>query len=207
MSIVLHAVSGSPGSWKVWLTLEHKKIPYRIEFLSYDAGDNQKPAFLALNPRGQVPVLVDGKFVLSESGAIVEYLEEKWPEPRLLPGDARERARVRQLALDAHFYFETAFRNIQPSANERVPAADRVKKLMDELALIERELTGDFRAGSQVTLADFTLYPMLALMRRLAGRFEIKQLTEAIGPRTGGWMKRIETLPYFDRTYPPHWRA
>ena len=207
MSIVLHAVSGSPGSWKVWLTLEHKKIPYRIEFLSYDAGDNQKPAFLALNPRGQVPVLVDGNFILSESGAIVEYLEEKWPEPRLLRGDARERARIRQLALDAHFYFETAFRKIQPSANERIPAADRVRKLVDELALIERELTGDFRAGGQVTLADFTLYPMLALMRRLADRFEIKQLTQAIGPRTAGWMKRIETLPYFDRTYPPHWRT
>ena len=206
MSIVLYGMSGSPASWKVWLTLEHKKIPHQIEIISYDAGDTRSAKFLALNPRGQVPVLVDGDFVLCESGAIVEYLEEKWPEPRLLPGGARERARVRQLVLDSHFYFDTAFRNIEPSGDEKGPSPERIKKLADEVVWIERALTGDYLAGSQLTLADFTLYPMLALMRRLAGRFEIKPLLEALGPRTAAWMKRIETLPYYQRTYPPHWK-
>ena len=67
--------------------------------LSFAAGDTRKPEFVALNPRHRVPTIVDGDFVLYESNAIVEYLDEAYPgrgQP-LFPGDARNRALVRRL--------------------------------------------------------------------------------------------------------------
>ncbi len=79
MSLVLYYGSGSPYAWRVQLALEHKALPYELKVLSFSAGDTRKPEFIALNPRHRVPVLVDGDFVLYESNAIVEYLDEAYP--------------------------------------------------------------------------------------------------------------------------------
>lgn len=79
MSIILYYGSGSPYAWRVQLALEHKALPYERKVLSFSAGDTRKPDFLALNPRHRVPVLVDADFVLYESNAIVEYLDEAYP--------------------------------------------------------------------------------------------------------------------------------
>src|SRR5215213_11956946 len=64
MTTTLHYASGSPYAWRVWLSLEHKGVPYELKTLSFDAGDLKTPAFLALNPRHRVPVLVDDGFAL-----------------------------------------------------------------------------------------------------------------------------------------------
>ena len=79
---LLYYGSGSPYAWRVQLALEHKALPYERKVLSFSAGDTRKPEFLALNPRHRVPVLVDGDFVLYESNAIVEYLDEAYPATR-----------------------------------------------------------------------------------------------------------------------------
>ncbi len=76
MALTLYYLSGSPYAWRVWLALEHKGFPYQLRTMSYDAGDFQKPEFAALDPRRRVPVIDDGGFVLYESAAIVEYLDE-----------------------------------------------------------------------------------------------------------------------------------
>ena len=110
MSIVLYYGSGSPFAWRVQLALEHKALPYERKVLSFAAGDTRKPEFLALNPRHRVPVLVDGDFVLYESNAIVEYLEEAYPATGapLFPGDTRTRALTRRLILEVDNYFDEA---------------------------------------------------------------------------------------------------
>ena len=99
MAIILYYGSGSPYAWRVQLALEHKALPYERKVLSFSAGDTRKPEFLALNPRHRVPVIVDDDFVLYESNAIVEYLDEAYPATGapLFPGDARTRALVRRL--------------------------------------------------------------------------------------------------------------
>ena len=91
MTIVFYYGSGSPYAWKVHFALEHKALPYERKVLSFSAGDTKKPEFLALNPRGQVPTIDDDGFVLYESNAIVEYLDEAYPGcgSPLFPGDAR----------------------------------------------------------------------------------------------------------------------
>ena len=106
MALAFYYASGSPYAWRVWLALEHKGIPYERKTLSFDAGDLKTPEFAALNPRRKVPVIVDEGFALYESGAIVEYLEDKRPgEPRLFSADLRQRALQRRMVREADQYF------------------------------------------------------------------------------------------------------
>src|ERR1043166_8931830 len=109
MSIRLYHGAGSPYGWRVWLALEHKNLSYDLRTLSFSDGDLKKPEFLALNPRGKVPVLVDDGFVLYESAAILEYLEDRYRDaPTLLSPDAQTRALARRLAHEADTYFAAA---------------------------------------------------------------------------------------------------
>ena len=103
MALEFYYLSGSPFSWKVWLALEHKQIPYDLRVLSADAGDLKQPAFLAISPHGKVPAIADGGFTLYESSAIVEYLEDAYAghgHP-LWPRDVRARAAARRIAAEA----------------------------------------------------------------------------------------------------------
>lgn len=211
MAIIFYAGSGSTPSWKVWLSLEYKQIPYEVRLLSFQAREHKAPAFLAVNPRGRVPTITDGDFTLWESTAIVEYLEETWPERPLLRGDARQRARLRRIALEADLYLDAAVRDMRrgvlpapgevqdPALHEKGRAAATV-----ELERLETDVRGPFFAGEEPSLADFAVYPLLAMMRRLTIRFETQPV--ATGARLTALMARVEALPGFDRTYPPHWR-
>ena len=108
MAVTFYYGSGSPYAWKVWLALEHKTIPYELKLLSFDRGDTKAPAFRALNPRGTVPTITDGKVTLWESNAIVEYLEERYREKPLLPTDLAARATIRRIAAEADNYLAPA---------------------------------------------------------------------------------------------------
>lgn len=213
MALTFYAGSGSPPTWTVWLVLEHKTISYKLDMLSFQAGDLKKPAFLEKNPRGKVPTIDDDGFALFESSAICEYLEERFPERPLLPGDARQRATVRRLCAEAQLYiaeagedfFDLTLYGIRNGTAEEIDDARR--DLGDELARWEAPIQGDYLMGDTLTLADLTLYPRVAMLRRLDQRKPELRAGELIGPRLGAWMKRIEALPYYDRTYPPHWRT
>src|SRR5690242_13226555 len=102
--LTFYAGSGSPFAWRVWLTLEHKQVPYQLRMLSFSAGDLKKPEFLAINPRGMVPAIADEGLALWESAAIVEYLEDRHPEPPVFPRDLGARANVRRIIREADEY-------------------------------------------------------------------------------------------------------
>src|SRR4029077_106515 len=123
MSITLYYGSGSPFAWRAQFALEHKALPYERKVLSFSAGDTRKPEFLALNPRHRVPVIVDGDFVLFESNAIVEYLEDAYPASgaRLFPGDARTRALARRLVMEIDSYFDEAIDPLTTQAFGKKP--------------------------------------------------------------------------------------
>ena len=212
MSIVFYAGSGSTPSWKVWLSLEHKQLPYELKLLSFSAGETRAPAFLAVNPRGRVPTLVDGDFALWESTAIIEYLEDRYPERPILPRDARERGRVRRIMMEADFELDAAMDDMA-RATFRAPGGARDAALLERgrtaalafIARLEDDVRGPFVAGAEPGMADFTIYPMLAMIRRTAARFDAGQIP--FGPQVAAWMQQVEALPYFERTYPPHWRS
>lgn len=80
---------------KVRVTLAEKSLQWESHHLDLRAGDQQKPEYLKLNPRGVVPTLVDNGRVVRESTVIMEYLDDQYPEPRLRPADSYVRAQMR----------------------------------------------------------------------------------------------------------------
>ncbi|KAH7695939.1 hypothetical protein AAVH_36996 [Aphelenchoides avenae] len=157
----------SSCTWRVRISLIWKGIDY--EYISVD--DPKSEAYLELNPCGKIPTLIlDGK-VFIESLAILEFLEEKFPDKRsLLPGNAEQRAHIRSLALQV-------IANIQPLQN---PA---VVKCLDEskqaewprhwievgFDALEKQLArsaGKYCVGDSVTLADVCLVPQVQNARR-----------------------------------------
>ncbi|HYC37346.1 MAG TPA: glutathione S-transferase family protein [Usitatibacter sp.] len=215
MAIDFYHGHGSPYGWRVWLALEMKQLDYNLKILSFASNDTEKPEFVAINPRHKVPTIVDAGFALWESSAIVEYLDERYASGgRLFPGDARQRARIRRLAREAELYFGNE--GIDPITDEyfgkqgAAPDMEKVEKararVKQELDHFARELEGDYLAGDTLSAADFALYPCIGFLKRITFRKPDTQLTGLIPGSIAAWARRIESLPYFDKTIPEHWR-
>jgi glutathione S-transferase len=215
MAITFYHGHGSPYSWRVWLALEHLGIPYELRILSFSDKDQMKPEFLAVNPRHQVPAITDGGFALWESLAILEYLDERdGGARRLYPGTAQERARIRRLVREDEEHldgkgltpvYEELYLKPEPPDAARLDAGR--SKLAEELDYFGRELRGAFLAGDAPTAADFVLYPDVAYVKRIGAKKPESQLAGILPAPIAQWAARIEALPYFEKTFPPHWRA
>jgi glutathione S-transferase len=214
MGITLYYGSGSPYAWRVQLALEHKALPYELKVISFAAGDTRKPEFLALNPRHRVPVLVEDDFVLYESSAIVEYLDEAYPGrgAPLFPGDARTRAIARRMICEVDEDFDAALDPLTTQAFSKKPEerdakaiTDSRKALVEELALFTRSMRGDYLAGP-LSAADYALYTLLAFVWRSEIKLPDLDADGMLTPQLARWKARIEALPYFEKTIPPHWR-
>jgi maleylpyruvate isomerase len=171
----------STATWRVRIGLEYKNIAYEYEPVNILKGDGEQNSeeYIAKNPMRQVPLLeieAEGQTArLAQSVAILEYLEERFPEPRLLPPDPLLRARARQLA-------EMVNSGIQPLQNNRVQRVVRDVHKGDEmvwvhfwlgrgLAALEAETAetaGRFSIGDRVTLPDLFLVPQLYFARRFS---------------------------------------
>jgi maleylpyruvate isomerase len=169
----------SSSAWRVRIALHLKAIPFERRAVNLLSGEQRAPEFLAMNPLAQVPVLAipaDPPQVLTQSMAILGYLEERFPAPLLLPPGESSwlRARARQLA-------EMINSGIQPFQNLALqrrlaeagladPAAFARDYIARGLAALEQaagETAGDFLVGDDVTIADLYLVPQLFGSRRL----------------------------------------
>jgi glutathione S-transferase len=161
-----------------------------------------------------VPAILDDGFALSESNAICEYLEEKYPQNPLLPKDAKGRALVRRMIGEADDSLYEAGSSLMSKVLYTAPAERDAKaigeaktKLHAELAFWRDNLKGDFFAGA-ISLADFAIYPYMRIGLRVEERAPGQGFSrEKLPANVGAWMKRIEALPYFERTIPPHWKG
>ena len=213
MSATLYYLSGSPYAWRAWLALEHKGVPFELRTISYDAGDFKKPEFAALNPRRRVPVLVDDGFALYESAAIVEYIEDKWPGPCLFATDPRRRAVQRRMIREADQYFAEGLEHLVDAVlftpkekRSRARIESAAQAIATELGMWENLIEGDYLAG-ELSAVDFTLYPELALARRIAIRNPDMELGGWPGAKLTAWAARMEVLPIVRKTWPPHWKS
>jgi glutathione S-transferase len=214
MAITLYYGSGSPYAWRVQFALEHKALPYEPKLVSFSAGDTRKPEFVALNPRHRVPTIVDGDFTLYESNAIVEYLDEAYPgrgQP-LFPGDPKNRALVRRLVMEADNYLREATDRVVDYAfytkpEERDPAKlpEARQAVIDEIAMFTQAMRGDFLAG-ELSAADYAVYPFVAFMKRCEVKLPDLDSDGMLTSELRAWKARIEALPYFAGTVPPHWK-
>lgn len=123
---LLYGYYRSSAAYRVRIALNLKGLAYRQQPVNLLQGEQRDPAYLAVNPQGLVPALLDGGQLLTQSLAICEYLDEAYPDtPALLPASPLERARVRALAL-------SICADIHPLHNARV-----LKYLQAELAVAE----------------------------------------------------------------------
>jgi glutathione S-transferase len=214
LALTFYYGAGSPYAWRVWLALEHKAIPFERKTLSFADGDPKKPEFLAINPRAKVPAIVDAGFALYESAAIVEYLEDGYPDygKRLFPGSVRDRALVRRMIAEADNYFAPPVNRLVRLVlmtkeidwnTERI--ASTCDEVITELERWAREIRGDYLSGS-LSAADYTLYPLLALGLRCEKRKPDLGMRNRLPERINAWMQGVEMLPFFPRTWPAHWK-
>jgi maleylacetoacetate isomerase len=178
MEMLLHGYFRSSAAWRVRIALELKGLPYAQASRHLRKGEQSAPDFVAKNPQGLVPALdVPGQGVLTQSLAIVEWLDETQPGPKLLPGDAWGRARVRALAqiiaCDMHpiqnlrvlQYVKRQFQQEQPAIDAFARHWIALGLEAFEARLAEPE-TGRFCHGDAPGLADLCLVPQLFNARR-----------------------------------------
>ena len=185
MKLILHNYWRSSASHRVRITLGLKQLAY--DYVPIGLGGTQKSdAYTAMNPMQQVPTLEiveDGgsHLLLTQSVAICEYLEERWPEHPILPRDVYLRARCRALA-------EIINSGVQPMQN--LSTTTKVKELggddvgwvrgfiekgLAAFASLAKGTAGQFCVGDSPTLADVFLIPQLASTRRFSA--DISSLT------------------------------
>lgn len=154
----LYTYFRSSAAYRVRIALNLKGLPYEAVpvHLLRNGGEQRQADYLALNPAGLVPALEDGGALLTQSLAIIEYLDETHPQPPLLPGDALGRARIRALA-------QAIACDIHPINNLRV-----LQYLSRELGASEEQKTAWYRHWVEEGLA--AVEAMLAQAPR-SGRF------------------------------------
>lgn len=175
--LVLYSYWRSSSSWRIRIILNLKKIQYEIKPVNLLKGEHKTEEFLAINPLHKIPALIvtdnnNKSFNLAESTAIAEFIEETYPEPRLLPQDIFEKAKVRTVCSEVAC-------NIQPIQN--LPVLNMINELgQDKAAWAKTWITrglqdleklllttrGKYCVGDNVTLADAFLIPQLYNARR-----------------------------------------
>ena len=111
---------------KVRMVLEQKDLPWKSEHLNLRKGEQFTSIFLKISPKALVPVLVDGKQVINESNAIIQYIEEQYPSNPLMPPDPFERALVRKwlIQIDANLHVDVATISVAIAFREQMIAAN-----------------------------------------------------------------------------------
>lgn len=211
--------SGSGPAWRVLLALMVKGGPYESRLLSFSKREHKSPEVMALNPRGKVPVLRDGSYALYESLAILTYIDRKFPEPALFGTTAEDAGTIMRVVMEHACYGEPAvFAVARPflagtldEDRDKVVAA--LPALREELGRIETQL-GDraWLVGGAISAADVFLHPGIKTLERAMGKpgadtidHGLRPLARAY-PKIAAWTARVESLPGYDKTYPPHWR-
>lgn len=192
-AIKLYDFATSPNCQRVKVVLEEKGLAYETVPVDLRKGEQKEPEYLDMNPYGKVPVLVDGDTVLYESCIINEYLEDKYPEPPLLPADPWARARIRILidyginhTNDSHQAIRAEM--MKPERDADALAAAKAR-FIEELQPLERELEGrDYMAG------DFSLLDA-AHMPRIMRHVQWGILPDPSLPLLRAWYERVTVRP------------
>ena len=219
MAIELYWGSGSPFAWRVMLTLEVKGLGYESKCLEFSKGEHKAPAYLQLNPRGKVPALKDGKYVLYESLAIMSYLDRKYTDPPLFGKTPEETGLIWRTLLECESYFvSTGQKVVRPiffgkGLDKVEEIQEAAQTLRDELKMIDKRLVGsDWLVGDKISAADIGVFPLVQLLARAATKEAAQPLNLGvlplanIFPNVARWVQRIEALPNYERTYAPHWK-
>jgi glutathione S-transferase len=163
-----------------------------------------------------------GDFTLYESIAILAWLDREWPERPIFGRDSSEHGQIWRVVSEIEAYLQPEVvrmlrlrmaRAIHFDSAELEAIKAAAEATHTELGRIEGALLGQTMVGDQVSAADIVLLPSVQLILRAAGHeraipLELGFLPLADRyPKLAAWLQRMEALPGYDRTYPPHWRS
>lgn len=203
----LYTFFRSSTSYRLRIALAFKGLEWEPHFVSLPKMEHRTPEFLAINPQGLVPALVDDGKVFAQSLAVLEYLDEAYPEPPLLPKGPAERAYVRALCqivgCDIHplnnvrvlKYLKSRWGLSDDDANEWYTHWINEGFRAFEDTLRHSGLSGRYCFGDSVTMADICLVPQIANARRFYCDLTPFPLSAAIADRAAA-------LPAFAAAHP-----
>ncbi len=220
MEYELYWISGSPYAWRVMLTLGYKSLRYKSNRIDGSTRGHKSPEYLRLNFRGQVPTFIANGTAITESVAIMSFLEKAHPEPALFGEDPFETG----LIWETIFEFENYVRDllslgiVRPllrGDSQDNPDAIRssASSAINAVQWMENALqNGCYLAGDRVSAADIVALPNMQMLARVGRRAEAVEMNlglddfNATLPAIGAWLTRMEAIAGYDAAYPPHWR-
>jgi glutathione S-transferase len=179
-----------------------KGLQWETTWLDLPSGEHKKPEYLAINPVGKVPALIDGRVIVHDSTIINEYLEDIHPQPALLPRDPIRRARARAFEDYADAYlmpslFKIFIQMRKPENDrDREKIAEGEREAREHFSYLERELKGREFFADEFSLGDISFIPPLANLERSA--FSIPDDF----PNLKAWWQRMKARPSFKESWP-----
>lgn len=215
MAYDLYWISGSPNAWRAMLTLEYKGVSYVSHRIDPSKGEHKTPEFLALNPRGKVPVIRHGNAVVHESIAIMAMLERAHPEMPLFGEDAIETGLIWQRIPETINYtrnqvedgvIRALFRGVAQGDPERLKQDAEAAR--ESLQWIEDTLErSPYLAGERLSAPDVAAVTTLGRRPDAIDLFLGFDDLSATYPVIDAWFARMERMPGWDAAYPTHWKG
>ncbi len=217
MSIEVYWGSGSTPAWRVLLAFAYKGVPYSSKLLSFSNKETRTPEFLALNPRGKVPTIREGDFVLNESLAILAWLDKRFAQPPLFGEHAEETGQIWRHVMEFESLANATigavarpilFGNLE---NDAAKVKEALPALVAELDLLEKKVAGGYLVGKQLSTADIVWFCGLQQLVRAATRPAAAGLELGLlpignrWPNIARWAGNVEAIPGYEATMPPHW--
>lgn len=203
--MIFYALPGSSYSAKVRIVLVAKNVAFEER---EPPGGYRSESYRNIVPMGTLPAIVDDGLVLSESEAINEYLEERFPSPAMLPRDPQQRAMTRFLSRFHDLYLEppvrALFGQVAPAGRDVALVADRLAEIRKRVAQLA-ELSGPrpFLAAETLTLADCGPAVTLPLAQML---FEALDQRLDLPPAIAAWQRAVQAHAAVAQVLAP-WRA
>jgi glutathione S-transferase len=211
MAIDFYWGSSSAYCWRVLLALEHKGLSYRSHPLKFDQQEHKAPQMLAMNPRGRLPVLRDGDYVVFESVAVLYYLDRKYPEPPIFGRSPEEGGVIMRVICEYQAYAEPSLMQIvstmlygrEPTLGDGTAElmAEAMHRVASEARTIERRLAqSDWVVGESFSACDMVIYPDIRLLLRALERPGAHELAarflplEVNYPALGRWLDRVSAI-------------
>jgi glutathione S-transferase len=183
----LYTFTITPNNRKVEAFVRHFDLDVEVHHVSFKDEETKQPAYLAINPMGKVPALVDGDFKLWESNAILTYLATKFPETNALPTDPRGRADV-----DRWLHWQSC--HLMPAMGALKTADSKdVSTVTPLLKILDHQLEGREYVLGRLTVVDFSIASYL--MTKLGRQLDYSQT-----PNLAAWRERMGKLKGFVAT-------
>jgi maleylpyruvate isomerase len=200
--VILYSYWRSSAAYRVRIALAWKGIDYEIRAVDLRTGGHRDTGYLGVNPQGLVPCLIDGDAVITQSLAIIEYLEERHPESALLPKDPVKRAKVRAsaavIAADIHPINNLRVLGyLKRECGQDQAALDRwmTHWIAEGFTVLEATAGAPYLFGDRVTMADLCLVPQFYNARRFG-------IDLSAYPGLGAVERNLLELPAFAAAHP-----